>query len=119
MEFLLDYIRDPNVTIDETNSSKLKPYWPYREAFYELDCVILYDDRVVMPPSLRPPILQTLHSAHQGTFAMVGRARQMVFWPGYTTDIAGTHAKCKECNNCATSQPHLPPATACIPITPF
>ena len=119
MEFLLNYIRDPNMTIDETNSSKLKPYWPYREAFYELDGVILYDDRVVVPPSLRPLVLQTLHSAHQGTSAMEGRARQMFFWPGYTTDIAGTRAKCKECNNCAPSQPHLPPAAACIPTTPF
>lgn len=65
----------------------IKPYWQYHHALYELDGVILYDDRVVIPPNLRSSVLQTLHSAHQGVSSMEARARCTVFWPGMTADI--------------------------------
>ena len=43
----------------------IKPYWRYRHGLYELDGVILYDDRVVIPPSLRRQVVDTFHAAHQ------------------------------------------------------
>ena len=44
----------------------LKPYWRYRDGLYELDGVVLYNVCVVVPPSLRRQIIDTLHAAHQG-----------------------------------------------------
>ena len=46
---------------------------------YELDGVILYEDRVVVPSSLRLRVLSTFHAAHQGVSAMEARAHQTVF----------------------------------------
>ena len=39
-------------------------YLPYRDGFYISDGVILYSDRVVIPPQLRYQVLCALHAAH-------------------------------------------------------
>ena len=44
----------------------LKPYWRYRQSLFVLDGVIMYNDRVLIPPSLRGKVMEILHSAHQG-----------------------------------------------------
>ena len=99
--------------------SSLKPYWRYRESFYVSDGVILYNDRVVLPPSLRSRALDTLHSAHQGVSSMEARARATVFWPGLTLDVDKIRASCSDCIKNAPSQPRLLPASSDIPSTPF
>ena len=65
----------------------IRQYLPYRDGFYISDGVILYNDRVVIPPQLRHRVLCTLHATHQGVSAMERRARATVFWPGMTQDI--------------------------------
>ena len=97
----------------------IKPYLQYRKALYELDGVILYNDRVVIPPSMRQHVLHTLHSAHQGTSSMETRAREIVFWPGYTTAINEIRYSCTDCIKNASSQSQMPPAPPQIPFTPF
>ena len=49
---------------------KLHPFWPLREALHIQEGVIIYNDRVAIPPSLRKSALDMLHSAHQGVSAM-------------------------------------------------
>jgi hypothetical protein len=34
------------------------PFWRYRDSLYVSDGVILYEDRMVVPPSLRKPVLR-------------------------------------------------------------
>ena len=85
--FLQDYANDPLI----------KLYWQYREALYEIDGVILYNDRVVIPPSMRQHVLQVLHSSHQGVSSMEARAREIIFWPGYTKEIVDTRKSCTDC----------------------
>ena len=97
----------------------IKPYWQYRHALYELDGVILYHDRVVIPPNLRSSLLQTLHSAHQGVSSMEARARCTIFWPGMTADIHQIRDTCPDCIRHALSQPRQPPAPPSILSTPF
>ena len=71
----------------KTHCVDLDQYLPFCEGYYILDGVILYNDRVVVPASLRHIVLSALHAAHQGTSAMERRARATVFWPGMTRDI--------------------------------
>ena len=98
---------------------EMKPYWRYKNALYQLDGVLMYDDRVVVPPSLRQQAVDILHSAHQGVSSIEARARTTVFWPGMTTDIDNARASCRECIQNAPSQPRLPPAPFDPPSTPF
>jgi hypothetical protein len=53
---------------------QLREYFQFREHLYTIDGVILYKDRIIIPPSLREEILSVLHAAHQGVTSMISRA---------------------------------------------
>ena len=91
----------------------------YRDSLYISDGVVLYQDRAVIPSSLRRTILEGLHSAHQGVSSMQSRAQSIVFWPGMTLDIQETRSKCRECNRNAPSQAPMPSIQSTPPLTPF
>ena len=95
------------------------PYWQYRKSLYTCDGVIMYKDRVVMPPSLRQSASESLHAAHQSVSTMEQRARDIIFWPGMTADIQRIRDACTDCNKIAPSQPSLPSAPSKPPSTPF
>ena len=95
------------------------PYLPFCDGYYIHEGVILYDDRVVVPLSLRRKVLSILHGAHQGVSAMERRARSIVFWPGMTYDIHVLRDSCVHCNRNAPSQAATPPISSDPPATPF
>ena len=95
------------------------PFWRFRHGLYESDGVILYDNRAVVPNSLRRAVVDALHAAHQGTSTMETRARSIVFWPGMTEDIHKKRASCYDCVKNAPSQAALPSNSSPPPATPF
>lgn len=46
----------------------LQEYFQFAKHLSSLDGVILYKDRIVIPPSLRGEVLDSLHAAHQGGY---------------------------------------------------
>ena len=100
-------------------SPVVKSFWRYRDALYESDGVVMYEDRVVVPSALRSQALSTFHAAHQGVSTMESRARQLVFWPGMTADFDRIRTNCRDCTTNAPSQPKLPPAPYDPSSTPF
>ena len=96
LQLVLTCIRNGTLN-DEQHKTSMKNFWRYRNALYELDGVVLYDDRVVVPSNLRARVLDTLHAAHQGVSSMEVRARSIVFWPGMTLDMDRIRANCKDC----------------------
>ena len=97
----------------------LQEYFQFRDNLYTVDGVILYKERVVIPPALRQQILMFLHSAHQGVTSMTARAETTVFWPGITPAIMSTRKNCNHCNRMAPSQPSVPPYPPVQPAYPF
>ena len=57
----------------------LRAFHQFLEHIHTSDGVIIYKDRVVIPPSLQQYILSALHSASQGTTSMMARAETSVF----------------------------------------
>ena len=98
---------------------ELAAYWPFRHHLSSNDGVIIYNDRVVIPPALRQRVLTNLQLAHQGTTGMMSRAQSSVFWPGITEDIQKTRDHCRSCNRNAPSQPRMPAEPPSVPKTPF
>ena len=95
-------------------------YWEYRDDLrHAIDGVITYKDRIVIPHSLRKPILDTLHSADQGVSGMVSRALCTVFWPGITLHIEEIRNSCGFCHRNAPSQPPAPATEPSVPEVPF
>ena len=115
---ILVYIQDGFPT-NCPDSEVLHSFWQYRKALYELDGVIMYDDRVVVPRTLRQKVLRMFHAAHQGVSTMEQRARELVFWPGMTLSFDGIRASCQECTANAPSQPKQPAAPFDPPSLPF
>ena len=91
----------------------------YRSGLYVHDHAIMYQNRVFIPPSLRPAVLETLHAAHQGETGMSCLARSTVFWPGITANIQKTRKSCEPCTRNAPSQPKIEPIPPIVPTTPF
>ena len=102
-----------------TEDSGIASFWIYRDSLYVSDGVLLYNDRVVIPPALRSKVLEILHAAHQGISAMESRARAIVFWPGLTDDIRTQRNSCSACNRAAPSQAATPSRPTPVPSTPF
>jgi hypothetical protein len=102
-----------------TNDPALAGLSTIRESAYAHEGVLLYQDRVVVPSSLRKRILQHLHAAHQGTSPMEQRARSIVYWLGISHDIHDTRKRCADCNRNAPSQAATPPLPTTPPSTPF
>ena len=97
----------------------LRIYHQFKDDLYTVDDVVLYKNRILMPPSLRHETLKNLHSAHQGISSMNSRAACSVFWPGITQDIIELRRKCSSCNKMAPSQPSCPPYPPTLPDYPF
>ncbi|XP_055633675.1 uncharacterized protein K02A2.6-like [Toxorhynchites rutilus septentrionalis] len=66
---------------------------------------LLFEHRVVIPPTLREAILNDLHAAHIGVVKMKGLARSFVYWPRIDADIERTAKSCTECARHAPAPP--------------
>ena len=93
-------------------------YWA-RDNLTTVGPVVLYRDRIIVPTSLQPEILDHLHSAHQGVSGMSSRATAAVYWPGMQSDIERKRAACSSCNSSTPSQPAPPPTPLPQPSFPF
>ena len=62
-------------------------FWRHRGDLTRVDNVVMFKDRVVVPEELRKVILEALHAAQQGVYAMQLRADKSVWWPGLSSDI--------------------------------
>ncbi|XP_048237502.1 uncharacterized protein K02A2.6-like [Haliotis rufescens] len=89
------------------------------EHLHTVDGVVIYKDRIVIPPLLRQDVLTALHSAHQGVSSMMARAEASVFWPGITPAITALRNDCNHRNRMAPSQPCGPPTPPVYPVYPF
>ena len=99
--------------------ARIKPYWNVRDTLRLHGTVPMVGDRTIIPHSLRPHVLETLHSAHQGTYGMMLRAKETFYWPGFAKDIANTRASCITCRQIAPSQSNLPLIEPIVPQYPF
>ena len=119
MCLLADYIKTgfPSSRMDLPET--IRCFWEARENLRYSDGVILYKDRIVIPPSLRRQIVENLHSAHQGVSSMYSRAQTIVYWPTLTADLEEARDACRSCHRNAPSHAKLPPTAPEIPTTPF
>jgi len=78
-------------------------YYNYRDEITVQDGVLFKGNRVIIPKALRHETVVRVHSSHQGAEACCRKARDVVFWPGYSADIK---AACEECDICRKYTSH-------------
>ncbi|XP_026553035.1 uncharacterized protein K02A2.6-like [Pseudonaja textilis] len=70
---------------------------------------LLWGTRVVVPSTLRVPILKVLHEGHPGIVRMKALARSYVWWPGMDDQIAEWVSSCKPCQESRAAPPAASP----------
>lgn len=62
-----------------------------------MDKIILLNDKIIIPKSLRTSFLQMVHKGHFGISKTYERAKELFFWPDLKQDIKNYVLKCKTC----------------------
>lgn len=62
-----------------------------------VDEVLMFEDRVVVPYTLRETVLNQIHRHHAGISATKSLARSYVYWPNMDRDIEHKVKNCHEC----------------------
>ena len=88
------------------------PYWNRKLELSTQDGVLLWRNRVVIPPQGRQYILDELHISHPGVTRMKSLSRMFVWWPNMDSNI---EVLVKTCSVCQSQRPTPPSA----PIQPW
>ena len=60
--------------------------------------VIIRAHRIIIPQGIRKRTMEEIHYSHSGITACLNRAREIIFWPGMTSDIKNYIISCETCN---------------------
>lgn len=75
--------------------------------------------KVIVPHQLRRQMLKKIHESHLGIVKCKQRARDVLFWPGMSSQIEEKVSKCPTCCQYQRSNPKEPMITAEIPERPW
>lgn len=59
----------------------IRDFFQYKEKLSLYHDILVFEDRVVIPFSMRSEILDKIHSGHQGITKCRARAKESVWWP--------------------------------------
>lgn len=97
-------------------------FLPYYNKQYELSIendVLIWNERVAIPKSLRNLLLNDLHAEHSGMVKMKQLARRYIWWPNIDHDIEMKVRSCYDCQENAKLPAASKPATWSWPAGPW
>ena len=98
---------------------ELVPFWDYRDVLVSEDGLIFKGNRVVIPARLRSFMLSKIHESHQGIEKSKRLARDIMFWPGMSQQIADVVSRCPTCSTFKRKNQKEPMIGHEIPIRPW
>ncbi|UYV69132.1 K02A2.6-like [Cordylochernes scorpioides] len=99
-------------------SQALLSYWHVKDELGVQNGLLMRSCRLVIPASMKLEILDKLHAGHFGITKTRLRARETVWWPGISEEIAETVRKCSVCIQEAVSK-HEPLIPTNFPTRPW
>ena len=72
-------------------------YHSYRDELTVQDGIVFIGSRVVIPRSMRSDMKQRVHAGHLGINACLRRARDIIFWPGMSSELRQFVESCSVC----------------------
>ena len=73
------------------------PYFNIRDEISVVNGLALKGERIIVPLSMRKEMKQIIHSGHQGIEKCKARAREALYWPGMSAEIADIVSACSTC----------------------
>lgn len=106
---------------DEKNEvpEKAKLYWPFREEITESDGLMFKGNKLIVPTSMHKEMLQVVHQGHLGIEKCKSRAREVLFWPGISSQIEVMVKSCATCAKYQKAQQREPLQPHPIPDRPW
>ncbi|CAB3979326.1 Transposon Ty3-G Gag-Pol poly [Paramuricea clavata] len=99
--------------------AEIKPYWTCKDEISCVDGLLFKGNKLIVPKSLRPQMLDIIHESHQGIVKCKQRARDLLYWPGMTSQIEDKVSKCQVCCQYQKAQARELIITSKIPDRPW
>ena len=80
------------------------PYFNYQQELSTFDGIILRDNCIVVPASMRKEMKNILQSGHLGIVKTKLRARDSLYWPGITKELENITQNCETCQEFRNKQ---------------
>ena len=97
----------------------LREYWKVRHKLCSADNLVLLNNRLVIPSSMRQDILKCIHEGHMGIEKSKARARVCVYWPAMYEAIEQEVKKCPVCNKYSKGNQKEPMIPHNVPNRPW
>ena len=81
--------------------------------------LVIKDNRIVVPTSVRKDIIATVHRSHQGIQGCIRRAKDAVYWPLMNQEITDYVKQCSVCNTYRPEQCKEPLMLHAVPGAGF
>ncbi|XP_030587995.1 uncharacterized protein K02A2.6-like [Archocentrus centrarchus] len=94
-------------------------WYPVRADLCVANGLLLRQNRILIPQSMRRDMLQRIHEGHLGVEKCKRRAREAVYWPGINRDIEEMVQKCETCLKHRYKQQKEPMLIADLPTAPW
>ena len=79
------------------------PFWNFRDELCVSDNIIFKGEKVVIPRKIQSQMLRYIYSSHLSIEKCKQRARDVLFWPGMTSQIEDVR-EVLNCQVCSTYQ---------------
>ena len=103
----------------ETPTEELFPYYKKRIDITTEDNKLIWNDRVIIPTSLREILLNDLHAEHLGIVKTKQLARKYVWWPMIDRDVESKVKECVVCQETAKKPSDTQQAKWSWPVGPW
>lgn len=96
-------------------SKDMKEYYKLKEDIYFECGLAFYQNKIIVPKSLRTYVLKLVHEGHPGICKCISKARQLFYWPRLSTDIREFVMSCRTCEKFRSGNSHEPLLSHKIP----
>lgn len=83
----------------------IRSYFDYRDELGIQDGVVVRGERIVIPKVMRKEMKDKIHLGHLGINSCLRRARELIFWPGMSTEIRQFISGCHTCLSYSDRRP--------------
>ena len=97
----------------------IRPYRSYRDELTHQHGILFKGNKVLIPTSMQHAMLRLVHNAHLGVEKCKRRARDIMFWPNMSAQIADLVSNCPTCSTYQKKNVREPLLSHPIPTRPW
>ena len=94
-------------------------FWNVRDELSTYNGLLFRGSRIIVPKLLQPEMIAQIHKSHMGVVLSKQRARDLMYWPGMSSQIEDIVSKCSTCLKYRNNQPKEPLFVQPLPERPW